>query len=108
MGLHSAMRRFAFLGALVLGMACQAQQFRVKDYVTPETLMEASKQEFRRGHFAAARTGFQRVTFEVPTADPLGGEARYYLAECNYAEGEYTDAAKNFRKVAEDYSTHPL
>jgi outer membrane protein assembly factor BamD len=70
--------------------------------------MEASKQQFRKGHFSDARTGFQRVTFEVPASDPLGGEARYYLAECNYAEGEFVDAAKNFRKVADDYSGHPL
>src|ERR1051326_4914325 len=98
---------FHIVSVLAL-VACGGPQFRIKDYVTPETLMEASKQEFRKGHFSAARTGFQRVTFEVPTADPLGGEARYYLAECNYAEGEYADAAKNFRKVADDYSAHPL
>jgi outer membrane protein assembly factor BamD len=94
--------------ALVAVGACGGPQFRLKDYVTPETLMEASKQQFRKGHFSAARTGFQRVTFEVPASDPLGGEARYYLAECNYAEGEFVDAAKNFRKVADDYAGNPL
>src|SRR6185503_11639202 len=108
MGFHSAMRRLQAAVFLLVMAGCKAHGFRVKDYVTPETLMEASRREFRRGHFSSAKTGFQRVTFEVPTNDPLGGEARYYLAECLFANGEYADAAKDFRKVADDYNDHPL
>lgn len=92
---------------LALTAACGGK-LRVRDYTTPETLMEASRREFRQGHFGSAKTGFQRVTFEVPTTDPLAGEARYYLAECYFAEGEYADAAKDFRKVADEYSDHRL
>ncbi|MBI4502700.1 MAG: outer membrane protein assembly factor BamD [Gemmatimonadetes bacterium] len=102
------MKRSIVVGVVLVASACTRQGFRVKDYVTPETLMEASRQEFRKGHFSAARTGFQRVTFEVPTTDPLGGEARYYLAECEYAQGEFIEAARDFRKVADDYENHPL
>ena len=108
MGFDSAMKRWIIVGLVLVAGACGRQGFRIKDYVTPETLMEASKREFRKGNYGAAKTGFQRVTFEVPTTDPLGGEARYYLAECEYAQGEFLDAAKDFRKVADDYENHPL
>jgi outer membrane protein assembly factor BamD len=101
------MQRFVLPGLALLVAACGGG-FRVRDYVTPETLMEASRQQFRRGHFSAARTGFQRVTFEVPAADPLAAEARYYLAECYFANGDYEDAAREFRKVADEHETHPL
>jgi outer membrane protein assembly factor BamD len=96
------------ISTLVVGTACSQHGFRVRDYVTPETLMEASKQEFRRGHFTSAKAGFQRVTFEVPTSDPLGAEARYYLAECLFGNGEFAEASKEFRKVADDYQDHPM
>ena len=108
MGFHSAMRRFTIIATVVVGAGCGGHGFRVRDYVTPETLMEASRREFRQGHFTSAKAGFQRVTFEVPTSDPLGGEARYYLAECLFGNGEYAEAAKEFRKVADDYQEHPL
>src|SRR3954463_949222 len=107
MGFHSAMQRYAVIALVLVSGACRGGM-RVKDYVTPETLMEASRREFRRGHFGSAKAGFQRLTFEVPTTDPLAGEARYYLAECFFASGEYADAAKDFRKVADDYQDHKL
>ena len=107
MGFDSAMKRWIIVGLALVAGACGRQGFRTKDYVTPETLMEASKREFRKGHYGAAKTGFQRVTFEVPTTDPLGGEARYYLAECEYAQGEFLDAylkvRRHFHKLMELY-----
>jgi outer membrane protein assembly factor BamD len=102
------MRRLLIIATVVVGSGCGSHSFRVKDYVTPETLMEASRREFRQGHYTSAKAGFQRVTFEVPTSDPLGGEARYYLAECLFGNGEYADAAREFRKVADDYQDHAL
>src|SRR5688500_5133941 len=107
MGFHSAMQRHAILALALVAGGCGGG-FQVRNYVTPETLMEASRREFRQGHYGAAKTGFQRVTFEVPTTDPLAGEARYYLAECYFASGEYPEAAKDFRKVADDYQDHRL
>ena len=97
----------AVLSVLVF-CACGGNKVRVRNTVTPETLMETSKQQLRQGRFGTARTGFQRVAFEVPANDPLGGEARYYLAECYFAQGDYTEASRAFRKVADDYADHPL
>src|SRR4051812_17156144 len=105
---HSAMKRYAVLALGLLATGCIGRRFKVKDYPTPETLLTASKIEFRKGHFATAKTGFQRVTFEVPTNDPIGGEARYYLAETDFAAGDYDQAARTFRRVADDYGDHPL
>ena len=108
MGLQSAMQQRAILTTALLVAGCGGQRFRVRDYVTPETLMEASRREFRQGHFAAAKLGFQRVTFEVPSNDPLSGEARYFLAETDFATGDFEQAARGFRRVADDYENHPL
>ena len=108
MGLNSAMNRQAILVVALLAVGCGGQRFRVRDYVTPETLMEASRREFRRGHFSAAKLGFQRVTFEVPSNDPLSGEARYYLAEADFATGDFEQASRGFRRVADDYESHPM
>ncbi len=109
MGFYKAMRpvwEVILAAAAVSG--CGGQSFRIKDYVTPETLMEASKQQFRHGNFSGARVGFQRVSFEVPSNDPLAGEAKYYLGECDFAQGEYADASREFRHVADDFDNHTL
>ncbi|MBI4419492.1 MAG: outer membrane protein assembly factor BamD [Gemmatimonadetes bacterium] len=98
-------------GALLILLAaggCGGGGLRLKDYVTPETLLEASKREFRRGHFSDARAGFQKVTFDVPGNDPLGAEARYYLAECYFAQRDYVEASRHLRRVADDYPDHAL
>lgn len=107
---HSPMQRLVLVSVLAAALAAcgGGGAFRARDYPTPETMMEASKREFRKGHFAVAKQGFQRVTFEVPTNDPLGGEARYYLGESDFATGDYESAARTFRRVADDYENHPL
>jgi outer membrane protein assembly factor BamD len=76
--------------------------------VAPEVLMETSMRQFRAGQFSAARRGFERASFEVAANDPISAEARYYLAECQFALGEYPEAARNFRRVADEFPDHPL
>src|SRR5690349_8284171 len=106
---HSPMSRFFLVaGMLLVATGCGRKGFRAQNYPTPETLLEASKLEFRKGHYTVAKQGFQRVTFEVPTNDPLGGEARYFLGETDFATGDYEQAARTFRRVADDYENHPL
>lgn len=53
--------------------------------------------------FAAARDAFQQFLDTYPD-DPLANDARYWLADAAFAEGDYVVAANNFVKV---YNTAP-
>jgi len=106
-GFHSAMRYGLIVLVCVVTGGC-GHTFKVKDYITTEGLMEASKVEFRRGHFLHAQTGFQRVSFEVSATDSVGAVSHYLLAECDFALGNYLEASRAFRRVADDYPDHPL
>jgi outer membrane assembly lipoprotein YfiO len=91
----------------VLAAGCGGR-FKPQNYLTPETLLEASKQEFRQGSFGNAKTGLTRVTLELAANDPLLAEARYFLAESYFAQSDYLEASREFRRVADEFPTHPL
>src|SRR6267142_5012070 len=60
---------------------------------------------FHKGDFRRAQVILQRVSFEVPPGTPELAEVRYYLAECWFQVGDYVQAASDFRKVADEFST---
>src|SRR5258708_39323649 len=60
---------------------------------------------FHRGEFRRAQTILQRVSFELMPGTPELAELRYYLAECWFQMGDYVQAASEFRKVADEFST---
>jgi outer membrane protein assembly factor BamD len=61
--------------------------------------------EFHRGKFRQAQTTLQRLTFEFGPGQPELAQVRYYLAECSFQLAEYIQAAADFRRVADDFST---
>lgn len=73
--------------------------------VQPEVALERAMQLFRRGEFRKAQLAFQRLTFEFSTTQQELAQARYYLAESNFQLGDYVQAAADFRKVADEFST---
>src|SRR6267378_8427616 len=60
---------------------------------------------FHHGDFRRAETILQRVSFELMPGTPELAELRYYLAECWFQTGDYVQAASEFRKVADEFST---
>jgi len=100
--------RYVLLALACAGSGACSHTFKVKDFVTTESLMEASNAELRRGHYTHAQSGFQRVSFEVAASDSLGAVSHYLLAECDFALGNYLEASRGFRRVADDYPEHPL
>ena len=58
---------------------------------------------FQAQDYAAARDAFQTFLATFPD-DPLANNARYWLADAAFAEGDYVTAANNFVKV---YNTAP-
>ncbi|HKA60570.1 MAG TPA: outer membrane protein assembly factor BamD [Gemmatimonadales bacterium] len=71
----------------------------------PSVTLNAAMQDFRKGNFRKAQTTFQRLTFEFGPGQPQLAQVRYYLAECSFQLGELIQAASDFRRVADDFST---
>ena len=100
------MRVSAFSTMLVV-VAC-GPSLDPKLYPDPDSLLAASMAAFREGDCGKARVGFQRITFELPPRDPRHAEDRYYLAECMLDQNEELEAARQFRRVADEFPRHRL
>jgi len=68
-----------------------------------QALFTQAYDAFQAQDYAAARDGFQTFLDTYPD-DPLANNARYWLADAAFAEGDYVTAANNFVKV---YNTAP-
>ena len=95
------------VGALAGGsVACGGpKQGSAAPVVQPEVEIARAMKEFRHGQFRKAQLIFQRLTFEFSVTQDEMAQARYYVAECNYQLGDYVQAASDFRKVADEFST---
>jgi outer membrane protein assembly factor BamD len=71
----------------------------------PSVNLERAMQDFRRGNFRKAQMALQRLTFEFGPGQPELAQVRYHMAECSFQLGEYVQAAADFRRVADDFST---
>jgi outer membrane protein assembly factor BamD len=73
--------------------------------VAPDVDLRRAMDHFRHGDFRRAQMILQRVTFELTPGTPELAEVRYYVAECWFQLGDYVQAASDFRKVADEFST---
>ncbi len=93
--------------ATLAGFACGrgSRAASTPPAVQPEVELQRAMRLFRRGNFRKAQLIFQRLTFEFSTTQEELAQARYYLAECNFQLGDHVQAASDFRKVADEFST---
>jgi outer membrane assembly lipoprotein YfiO len=91
---------------MVILAACTG--FQPGRYSSPQELLEVSEDLFRHGKCGDAALGFQRVTALMPVRDSAAVRARFLLAECHFDAGEFLEAARQFRRVANEAPTHPL
>jgi outer membrane protein assembly factor BamD len=88
------------------GVACGGPKHaKTAPIVQPEEELAKGMQLFRHGQFRKAQVVFQRLTFEFSVTQEELAQARYYVAECNFQLGDYVQAASDFRKVADEFST---
>lgn len=73
-----------------------------------DTLWFKAMREYRKGSWSKAATLFERVTLEVPAGDSLAIAANFYLAESYFGSRNQLQAARQFRKVSDDFPTSPL
>jgi len=89
----------------VLGCHPRGRVPRAAPVVEPNVDLARAMNLFRRGDFRRAQTIFQRVSFQLPPGSPELAEVRYYLAESWFQVGDYVQAASDFRKVSDEFST---
>lgn len=92
------------VAALALG-ACRPGRAGGRGQQIPaaSAQLESAMAQFRRGDFRRAQVSFQRVMFELNPGQPEMAQARYYLAECYFQNGDRVQAASEFRKVADEF-----
>jgi outer membrane protein assembly factor BamD len=100
-------RRSLQLVFLLLAAGCGSPP-REPAPLEPQLLLDQAMRQFRAGKFSAARKAYQQLSFELAANDPMGAVARYYLAECDFALNDLPEAARGFRRLADDYPDHAL
>jgi outer membrane protein assembly factor BamD len=100
-------RPFLVLLVVVAAAGC-SNRFRPELFTGPQALMDESLERFRRGDFENAGLGFRRLTLVLPARDSLAIRARFLLAECQFAQQDYLEAARQFRRVLDEAPGNPL
>lgn len=107
----STPRRMMRLLALLLGAAAlgACHRFNAQDFQgSSERLFTASLHEFRAGRYQRALDGFTRLSFDLAARDTLLPQVRYYVGECHYGLDDFVTAARDFRRVADDFPSDRL
>jgi outer membrane protein assembly factor BamD len=73
--------------------------------VAPDVDLRRAMDLFHRGDFRRAQVILQRVTFELTPGAPELAQVHYYNAESWFQVGDYVQAASEFRKVSDEFST---
>jgi outer membrane protein assembly factor BamD len=96
------------LAAGLLALACGGKPHAPGPVMlAADSVFRTAMRQYRRGDFSSARENFALVLTN-PGSDPLAAEASYYQAECDFADGLYLEAAREFRRVADEHASHPL
>jgi outer membrane protein assembly factor BamD len=96
----------ACAGAFLLASGCHHVQ--PAPAIDAPTQFAQTMRRFRAGDFAGAQTGFQRLQFDLAARDTLQAKLRFYLAESYVGQGELVTAAREFRRVSDDFPSDAL
>ena len=70
--------------------------------IDPKPLFDAAYLDLIRGNYRVALDGFEAYLEAYPMS-VLSDDARYWIGECYFAEGEPEEAAEHFRRVERDH-----
>lgn len=102
------MRRVALVAGVALACGCGGKPREPAPVIPPDTLFQGAMRQYRRGDCSHAREGFRQAAASLPGSDPRVAEAAYYLAECDFGDGLYLEASRQFRRVADEHAAHRL
>jgi len=96
------------LAAGVLASACGGKPHPPGPVMlAADSVYRTAMRQYRRGDYDHARENLALVLTN-PGNDALAAEASYYQAECDFANGLYLEAAREFRRVADEHAGHRL
>jgi outer membrane protein assembly factor BamD len=95
--------RFLLLTLLFAGVAC-SKAINVNRYPTPAALYQEGLARFEAKKWDDAITAFERLTFDLPSRDPLLPLAHWYLGQARLKNVERLLAAQSFIRIAESYA----
>lgn len=100
--------RLMLLLSVAAVVAGCSKGFKPQDFATPEALFKASLQEFEREKWDNAQVGFERLTNDLSSRDPLLAPAFFYLALTHERKHEYLLAAQAFERVTDGFPDDTL
>jgi len=100
--------RLLVLLAVATALAGCGRGFQPRDYATPEALFQATLLEFQAKKWDNAQLGFERLTSDLSSRDPLLAPAYFYLALTHEKKQEYLLAAQAFERVTDGFPDDTL
>lgn len=100
--------RLLVLLAVATALAGCGRGFQPRDFATPEALFQASLLEFEQKKWDNAQLGFERLTSDLSSRDPLLAPAYFYLALTHERKKEFLLAAQAFERVTDGFPDDTL
>jgi outer membrane protein assembly factor BamD len=98
----------AWAGLLVLAAGCMHRVAGGPSGLSPEVRYERAMRDFHAGRFTKAQGELQGLQFDLTPRDTLQARVRFYLAETYAGNEEPLTAAREFRRVADDFPSDVL
>jgi outer membrane assembly lipoprotein YfiO len=100
--------RLLMLLGLAAALAGCARGFQPRDFATPEALFRAALLEFEQEKWDNAQAGFEKLTSDLSSRDPLLAPAYYYLALTHERRKEFLLAAQAFERITDGFPDDTL
>ena len=100
--------RLLVLLAVATALAGCGRGFQPRDFATPEALFQATLLEFQQKKWDNAQLGFERLTSDLSSRDPLLAPAYFYLALTHERRKEFLLAAQAFERVTDGFPDDTL
>ena len=93
--------------ALLLAVACRGGAPPTGS-LEPQSQYAEALRAFRAGHFRKSQELLNRMLFDLPARDTLMPKVRFHLGESFFGMSDYIQAAREFRRVADDFPQDAL
>lgn len=105
---HALVRAGLVTGSLALAGCFWRGGFEPRSFKSSEDLFAASMREYQAGRLGNALQGFERLSLDLPSRDPLLPVSFWYLAQSHDRRGDHLIAAQNFQRIAESFPDDSL
>lgn len=100
--------RLLMLLSVAAALAGCSRGFQPRDFANPEALFRATLLEFEKKKWDNAQLGFERLTADLSSRDPLLAPAYFYLALTHERRKEFLLAAQAFERVTDGFPDDTL